>query len=443
MMRFGWAIVFTAIILAACEPAPSGGVPTAVPFPTVTPGFVVQAVLPTLDGLRLDGGVGSPATAVALANQPSPTPNYGACPALAADTELAPKPDDPAQMAAEIARFLSAGGSPEALESRLNDEWDALGENGYVVGERDLTGEGSPDVVVGMVVPSGLPDAPLAGELLLLVCENSRYEVRYQEITADAFPPRLIDVTDMNYDGRADVVYTTGACDEDERCDYVTQALRWEPSLGRFASLLSRPINSDELPELRDVDNDRVTEIVVRLTDDGNVTTGPLRTGTLIYDWSGIAYVLSIPELDPLRYRIQVLHEADRAFARYDMPAAIDLYSITLSTDSDLRNWYNNEPEILRAYALYRTLLAYAYMDDDRLLIAFQDLSTLYPDPAAAPVYVALAATFWNNLQVTNDLNSACTDVRAQIETLPDALDLLNRYGTENPTYNAVALCPF
>src|SRR5436190_14179374 len=90
---------------------------------------------------------------------------------------------------------------------------------------------------------------------------------------------------------------------------------------------------------------------------------------------------------------------------------------------------------LLRSYTMYRELLAYAYTEDAQRLIVLQDISALFPDANTAPVYVTMAQTFWNTLQVTNNLHSACLEVLNVIAVRPEALDLINRYGSRNPTY--------
>ena len=70
-------------------------------------------------------------------------------------------------------------------------------------------------------------------------------------------------------------------------------------------------------------------------------------------------------------------------------------------------------------------------------------MQTAYPDPAAAPVFIQLAQTFWSALQVTNNLRSACLEADTFIAGRGDVLALLNRYGSESPTYTARDICPF
>ena len=86
-------LTLTLLLLAACGPTPGvNTTPTAFPFPTMTPGRVLQVPMPTLaGGIPLDGsGRANPATAVAIANRPTATPNLRACPAPNAEAVLDP-----------------------------------------------------------------------------------------------------------------------------------------------------------------------------------------------------------------------------------------------------------------------------------------------------------------------------------------------------------------
>ncbi len=321
--------------------------PTAIPFPTMTPGRVVEGVLPPVVGLPLDGsGMANPATAVALANQPTQTPNYAACPSSASPS-LPPLPSTGREISTAITNFLSNGGSAGALADGVR-AWGLLGDTGVIRADVDFTGGDVPDVLITYLAPDD------GGTLLVLGCVNGIYSPLYQAITGDE-TPEIIAVGDLNYDSLPDVLFSSRQCaaGDTEDCSYRTQLITWQPSSGRFISLLNGAITSASPPTINDVDTDNVSEIVVRLTDPGNTTTGPLRTGVNIYDWNGAVYVLSIIQLDPPRFKIQVLQEADRAFQRLDTEQAISLYQLAQS-DTSLRYWFNDEPDILNAYAFYR-----------------------------------------------------------------------------------------
>jgi hypothetical protein len=91
----------------------------------------------------------------------------------------------------------------------------------------------------------------------------------------------------------------------------------------------------------------------------------------------------------------------------------------------------------------YRLLLAYSDLEDPRRVELSATILQTYPDPATAPVYAELAKTFWNALQVTNNLHSACLEVQDIISTRQEAVTLLNRYGSRSPVYTAANVCPF
>ncbi len=426
------------ILLAACQPAaPLSSGPTEIPFPTMTPGRLIEGVLPTVVGLSLDGsGLSNPATAIAIADRPTATPDYSACPSSGQPT-LPPQPATGGEIAADLTSFLSAGGSPAALGDALHTNWKIFGDTGSIRGDVDLTGEGTPDVVITYNAPDD------GGTILILTCTNGIYTPAFQE-TPGGTAPQLLNVGDMNHDGRADVVYSSYLCDaqNSDDCSYETQVITWLPDQGRFVSILNGAINSGSLPSIADTDNDQVQEIVVHLDNSGTRITGPLRTGLNIYDWNGTAYVLSIVQLDPPRFQVQVIQEADAAFSRLDTNNAISLYELA-SSDKTLHYWFNDEPTILKSYLDYRLMLAYAYTSSDKLLKTYQAAQTDFPDPANAPVYMSMVNAFWDAWQVTDNLHSACTQVQAIIVARPEALSLLNRYGSRSPTYTAQDLCPF
>lgn len=421
---------------AACQPAlPTSSQPTVIPFPTVTVGRAIRGVLATPESLLLDGGsLSNPATAIAAANQPTATPNYTACPQII-DTQPGGPPATARDTADSILAYLTDGGAPDRLQAIL-DEWNLLGEQGLARADLDLTGEGVPEVITSYVSADG------TGALLIAGCANGQYIQLFQISSLEGTAPEIITAGDMNFDQQTDILYSILRCEGEDICEYQTQLITWSPLVGRFVSLLSPPISSTARPEIRDIDNDQVWEIIVRLRSAGNSETGPLRTGVNIYDWNGAAYLLSIAQPDPPRFTIQIVHEADRAFARREMENAIALYTLALD-DETLEPWHNDDPFILRGYILYRLLLASAYVEDANLLGRYQQLVDAYPEPGARPVYVEMGESFWNALQVTNNLHSACLEVIELIGQRADALDLINRYGSRSPTYVPTELCPF
>lgn len=442
-------IMIVCAVSTACQPTtPSAAAPTVQPFPTITPGHTLRGVLPTPQGVLLDGsGLANPATAVALANRPTPTPDFRTCPAASGVDLPRNAPPTAREINAEILGYLSDGGDVNQLSPTLAS-WGILGEGsdgqtGQVRTDVDFTGEGSPEVVISYLAPEE------GGVLLILGCADTRYAPRYQSTIGTITAPQIVQLGDMNRDGRPDILFTGQRCENVNEnqpnaqfCSYQTQLITWQPDLGLFGTLTEAPILSTNPPTARDMDGDEVTEIIFRLDNPGTRESGPLRTGVNIYDWNGIVYVLSIVQLDPPAFRVQIIHEADRAFARSEMRPAAQAYELALN-DTALRFWFDDEALWLESYILYRLLLAYAYIEDDRLLPTYQRIRDTYPDALNAPVYVEMSSAFWDGFQVTNNLNSACLEVLDVIAVRPDAVQLLNRYGSRAPSYTAEALCPF
>ncbi len=439
MKNHGFILIVLVMLLAACQPEIPAA-PTSIPFPTMTVGQTLRGVLTPAGAFAQNSALSNPATAIALSNRATPTPNYTACPATGNTLALAPLPQTITAANEALLIYLNSGGDTANLETALRQNWVALGETGYVR-PHDIIGKGTTDVLIGYTAPGD------TGILSIFGCQDGRYVLRYT-ITADGNEaPQLIRVGDINRDFVPEIVFTRRVCEEDEACEFETQVIVWQAAQGRFINLLAEPLISLNIPTLNDIDNDEVQELVLTLNQRGNSATGPLRTGVNIFDWNGSAYVLSIIQLDPPRYRIQIIHQADRDFLRLDMPAALQLYQLALDTP-DLRDWFNDGRAVETSYALYRQLLIYAYLGDERLNDTLIRLNTDFPFAegitlADLPPYVEMANVFLNEFTASANLNTACNVVQAVISQRPEALDLINRYGSRSPVYSALDLCPY
>jgi hypothetical protein len=431
-------------LLAACQPEVTvSGPPTAIPFPTMTVGSAVRGDLELANMRQGPDAADSPATAVARVSRPTPTPNLAACPAVLEGVTLADQPSTRQAAIDAILGYLNTGGDLPTLRAALRVDWEALGETGYVRGDVDLTGEGEPEVVIGMTAPGDV------GIALLLVCESGRYSPRIELVADGLEPPRLTWLGDINNDNLPEAVLSRRICADAEACEFETLVLSWSESVGRLVNLLDDRLISLQPPTLRDTDNDDVSELVINLDTRGTSATGPLRTGINIYDWNGSVYTLSIIQLDAPQYRIQFVHQGDAEFSRQNVDAAANLYRQALDADG-LRYWFNDGPTVVTSYAIYRLMLATAYGGEERAesyANALARLRAAFPPDTAdnLPIYARMAYTFGNTLSETGDLHRACVAVQnivAQDENA-DALALLNRYGSRSPTYTPLMLCPY
>ncbi len=439
-LRFICTIGILLLVVVACQRQPRSLSATLPPFPTMTPGQAVSGALNAPHPVAM--AQSNPATVVALSSRPTATPDTGNCPVSDAETTLIDeRPASPAGAVDALLRFLNGGGTAENLREGLA-AWDALASSGYLRAENDATGDGTPELILGYTAPGDV------GTFLILGCEAGRYVQRYETRADGIAPPELVWLDEMNAGGASELVLASRQCPAADTCEYLTQILTWEPRERRFVNLLDEAVLSFSVPQVRDIDDDRVTELVVNLASSGTSATGPLRTGVNIYDWNGSVYTLSIIQLEPPRYHIQLVHEADKLFLQLEMRDAIALYEQVVG-ENDLRYWFNDGSVTVDSYAFYRLLLAYAYEGNPEALSTVGTrFNEAFPADdgqslAERPVYVHLGSRFLDVLSITSDLHEACTDVRAIIEDRPEALQLLNRYGDRSPTYDTLDICPF
>jgi hypothetical protein len=336
-----------------------------------------------------------------------------------------------------LLRFFNQGGTTRDLNAALRLRWRQVGDPASP--SADLLGGGQGAIIVAYRAPGDL------GLLHVFACLDGRYRLIHSVNADGTEPPQVAFVGDMNASPPAELVISRRLCLSADDCELETQILAWDGA--RLVNLLDAPLRSLELPQARDVDQDGVLELVVNLTSRGNSRTGPLRTGVNIYDWDGSVYTLSIIQLDPPRFRIEVVHEGDKAFSRQDYAAAAEAYRLALE-DEGLRAWYNDETETVLSYALYRLILAYALTSDGRINDALARLNAQFPlapnaDPAKLPPFVLMAYRWSDSYARSGDLHAACLDTLSIVQERPEVLRLLNRYGSRSPSYAALDLCPF
>lgn len=424
------------LLLAGCASAAPIAPPTVPPdaFPTMTPGRVVIAPLPS--PLPTDADALDPGEAAAA---PTALPNRADCPPASADAAM---PADPATTAgaisAQVAAYLSAGGSPDGAADALRARGWIGGQGGFVSANLDFSGEGRPEVIAAFRADSS--DGPV-GALAIFACADGAYREVYLS-TAATGVPQIVGTTDLNNDARPDLLFTAQRCADDETCVYQTQIAAWNLTQGGFVNLLAGALDSVDLPATEDYDQDDVLELIVRQDDPGDARTGPLRTGFTVYDWNGLLYVRSIVQLNPARFSIQIIHDADAAFRQGALTDAISLYTLAL-IDDDLDEWLPGDEDVLDAYALYRAMIAYAALGDARAGEMAAAARSRFPDLGTAPVYMTLLETFWTAFSASPAVSGACAAVNSIIIERPEAVDRLNRYGSASPVYTAGDLCPF
>ncbi len=452
-MNVKTAILLTVLLLSAAgltacgaDVLPvDGATPLPAAAPTVTPGGMIVIWLPT-------EGPPTP-TPTPL----PPTPDYlltalppdGGTAAECPPPGNPPPPDPPAtysQYMTVINRFLSDGGSVPFLSSILST-WGAIGDDyGLVTDAYDLTGDGVFEVIVIISDPFNAEVSPLPGQLLVFGCHEGGYRLLYGSDFGPGFGvPSLLYVGDMNADTRPEMVFFQQRCQRGD-CVQAAQVLTWSTPNDGFLTLNVDTVGSpDGRFSIQDLDADGILEIMIQgggISTD--VSAGPPRSSTTVWDWNGLNYVRALTQLDPPLYRIHVIHDADRALEQGDGDEAIRLYREALDNPR-LGSWQvPNEPVMLRAYALYRLIVAYAFMDrDDDALDTYSTLMADNQPGTPGYVYAALGDAFWRAFQASHNLHTGCMAAAEMVATYPEAVLFLNSYGPANRTYQIPDICPF
>jgi aryl-phospho-beta-D-glucosidase BglC (GH1 family) len=151
---------------------------------------------------------------------------------------------------------------------------------------------------------------------------------------------------------------------------------------------------------------------------------------TLLTDYAGAAtnwghdyraHLLrkAIPRLEPLL-------DADSAYARGDLPAAIDLYDdVANAAPSDQES--QPESASIEGLARFRALVGLTSLAEDER--AHAELQALVDSDASAPL-ARLAAQFWDQYSMTGSARAACAELGTSVDSQArPVLDLLTSMG--------------
>ncbi len=176
----------------------------------------------------------------------------------------------------------------------------------------------------------------------------------------------------------------------------------------------------------------------------GTMLAGPQRVVTNTWaSPAGAPYELVRQEAAPsdcLYHRVQDGDIAMATGAQDGYAAAIAAYRAVVDDPRLVACWIrDNEPDELRAYALYRLAVAHAYAGDpDAAGQAVADLVQSYPTDS----YANLAELWWIAYRTTRDASAACAVARTVAERHPDTWERLADYGFANPTFTIEMICP-
>lgn len=361
-------------------------------------------------------------------------------PITSAMTENIACPEDMAGMPTAAAQVLTQwAGSPEMLRSYLARCGVLADQRGAIqmAALRDATAS---EAVMALVDPEAGDGGPL-GLVAVLGAGPLGWEPLWQSgLAADV---ALLEVGDVNEDGSADIVWSDTTCGA-SACfttahvlSYVDGDLRnWVNGSTTMASA------SISLEDVMPAGSGR--ELIVKGGVIGSVAAGPQRAMTAVWaSLAGAPYVLVQQSYAPSFCLYHHIVDADAAMAQGaqdNYAAAIAAYRAAADDARLVACWTRpNEVDELRAYALYRLAMAYAYASDRHAADAVVDeLGRRYPNDALAE----LARLWWLSFRTTRDDSAACAVAATFANRRPESWQRLADYGFANPSLTAEALCP-
>lgn len=360
-------------------------------------------------------------------------------PITPAMTERYGCPQDLTGTARTAAQVLTEwNGSVEVLQSYLTRCGVLAADRGDIQ-RVALRGGAEQEVVLALVHPQASDGEPL-GIMAVLGVSPLGWEVLHQSgLAADV---SLLAWRDVNDDGNPDIVWSDTTCGArvcfttPHVTSYVDGGFRsWVNGSTTMASAAVRL--EDVMPQ------GSGQELIMQGGVIGSVAAGPQRPVTS--QWASLGggpYVLVQQSYAPsfcLYHHILDAEAAMRSGAQDNYAGAIAAYRSAADDPRLVACWIRpNEVDELRAYALYRLAMAYAYAGDRAAAdAAAEELNRRYPADSLAE----LARLWWVSYHTTRDEAAACAVATAFAARRPDSWQRLADYGFANPSFEAQALC--
>ncbi len=414
------AIVQSPTATRSLEPSETSP-PTITPPPTIT-------LTPTL---------GPPTTRTPA--PPAVCPEPGIAQPIESETMILP------ELETQILAYLNARGSADGLEANLETLSGTLMADAPAepflasVVTQDVTGDTTPDVILGLTLPYGYGYG--AAAIYFFYCQEGQYvSVPWfiREGAGDRAEglysgggARIMAVQDMNLNGVPEIVMAVYWTDQKEF--YIAE---WDGA--KFASLIRRldPVLLEEFANLTvydgdvtiaDVDRDGTFELVANHRIGPSIipleVPIPERDRTETWAWNGYLFALARTQYGPPIYRFQAVSDGDddsffgdydRALARYQQA----IFDVELLGWSEGFNPYSSEPlqpdpeewPRLEAYSRFRIMLLHVvrgYMKEAQ--VVYDTLQEKFPEGTVGHEYAEMATAFWDAFHASDDVAVACS----------------------------------
>jgi hypothetical protein len=307
----------------------------------------------------------------------------------------------------------------------------------------DVDGDGRLDFAAGL---TGAPDAEAIagdGSVTLWLCRGGTYlRTEIALPRPDYGLPAIRLARDLTADGLPELIVAYPRCGA-HTCFAQYAVLQWDGSgmVDRFQGASDDMPTPDLVIEADDAQAPAAIEITA--TGIGSVGAGPYRVWSRSWTWDGeaMAFVPGDPVIEPPRYRIHAIHDADDAYRRGDLSTALSLYQRAID-DDDLLDWPSagERRQELAAYAAFRRVLA--LLTADEAVNARAEVNR-WPSAAgrSAEAYAGLARLLLSG-HADSELREACDAATSFARENPDAVLAPLDFGYANRTYAAEDICP-
>lgn len=451
--------------------------PSNTPRPSKTP-VNTPSITSTLD-------VASIVTGTPSAPEECPAPANVVLPDLSKDSNnfnfrFSPREE-------KVLEYLNAGGNPSDLISRIRQTWER--ETIYTKSEviEDLTGDGVPEI---LIIPS---------ELYIFDCQEGKYHILFTNQNEAAginhIGKQLVEIQDMNLDGIPEIIIADFGCGgmgagqcldvsiyEWDGKRFVSLFPEWEGYEGRVSSFGGRINEYLPTAEIKDVDNNGTTELILT----GGIPNGwyfdyfrsyPWREEIDTYTWNGLYFVPYKEEYSAPSYRYQAVQDGDRAMLSNEYDKALRSYQEAIFS-SDLLSWspakrehytslfqFANDPSYqltptptippddpleypnLAAYARYRIMLLHLIQGNfQEAQVVYETLQEKFPEGSSGYEFTLIASAVWDEYQASKDIKTACASGISIANKHQEILKLLGSdYHNlwQDLMYEPKDVCPF
>jgi hypothetical protein len=341
-----------------------------------------------------------------------------------------------------VSAFLDDGGRPEQLAPQLYERGWVTPGSALVIA--DLDADSDQDLAVGLIQSKQGEASEASGVVTVWLCEAGAYRpATVARQLPEHEPPALLEAADLTGDLVPEMVVVHARCGA-HTCFARYDVLQLDG--GVWVDRFDGPTDDLPTPEWR-VHRDGLqgpAEIEVVAGGIGSVGAGPVRLHSRTWRWEEgrPGFVPSSEWVEPPRYRLHLIHDADDAFARGEMAVALERYARAV-TDESLLDWPTPEAgkQALIGYAAFRRVLAFLALGDSVAAEAEYEAHLASADGAAA-AFEPLARVLLQSVPEPG-LAEGCAAVIEMARANPqEFLDPLSQ-GYANRTYMPADICPF